>query len=169
VERRCRVRRQRSNGAALGFGIHVVIQREPDESRCAAFCEVAQARGRVESSQSVCALCDCDDLVQAVKPQHTRGRSFTNTALEDMQGALEVPHSGAPPSNECNLPSRAAARLLLACCCLWPPNDATQRNGCAWGLRRLAVQGPSHGLVCGQPVAGCELEHLARHGSDSWR
>ncbi|KAJ4986680.1 hypothetical protein SVAN01_07866 [Stagonosporopsis vannaccii] len=42
-------------------------------------------------SQSARELCDCDDLVQALKPRHTRGRSFTNTALGDMQGVSCAP------------------------------------------------------------------------------
>lgn len=48
--------------------MHRVIQRVPDESRCAAFFEVVHARGRGQKSQSVCLLCNCDDLVQAIKP-----------------------------------------------------------------------------------------------------
>ena len=46
---------------------------------------------RTAGSQSVCELCDSDDLVQAPKPQHTRGPSFTNTALGDMQGVWCAP------------------------------------------------------------------------------
>ena len=79
---------------ALGIGNpppHRVSQRVPDESRCAALCEVVHARGCSAGSQSVCELCDSDDLVQAPKPQHTRGPSFTNTALGDMQGVWCAP------------------------------------------------------------------------------
>lgn len=83
-----------SNGAALGIGNpppHRVIQREPGDSRCAGCCEVVHARGRNQASESGRKLCDGDDLVQALQPWHTRGRSLTNTALENMQGVWCTP------------------------------------------------------------------------------
>ena len=43
-----------------------------------------------------------------LKPQHTRGRSLANTALERYAGRLVHAHNGTTPSNECNLPSSAA-------------------------------------------------------------
>lgn len=104
----CRVRRQRFNGAALGISHPPHRSASARQSRGMHLCcEVVHARGRDEDSQWACELCDGDDLVQALKPQHTRGHSLTNTALERYAGRV-LAHSGTPPSNECNLPSKAA-------------------------------------------------------------
>lgn len=124
---------QNGDGARdLKSTAHRVSQRVPDESRCAAFCEVVHARGRGEDDQSVCELCDGDDRVQAPQApahswafvhQHRPGKY----AGRLVRGHVHA-HSGPPPSYACNLPRRVSTRRLVVAVASGPQAAAARRT-----------------------------------------
>jgi hypothetical protein len=125
---------KRSNGAALGISNP---PRHSASARRVAVCSIsARLCMREDAARTANEVASCATAMIWCKPSSPSTLVAVRSPTppwKDMQGVWEQAHSGTPPSNGCNLPSRAAL-AELQCCCLWPPS-----SGCAWGLRRLAV------------------------------
>jgi hypothetical protein len=110
---------KRSNGAALGISN---LPRHSASARRVAVCSIsARLCMREDAARTANEATSCATAMIWCKPSSPSTLVAVRSPTppwKDMQGVWEYAHSGTPPSNECNLPSRAAL-AELRCCCLW--------------------------------------------------
>lgn len=150
---------------ALGIGNpppHRVSQRVPDESRCAALCEVVHARGCSAGSQSACELCDSDDLVQAPAHswafvhQHRPGRYAGRLVRAHIHT-----HCGTPPSSV--MCAIYPEEWLLADQCVVAGTAAASAS--ATGPQAAAARRVRLCRLCLCPCLSAGALRAGRHGS----